>query len=151
MAEALIALGSNVGDREGHLRFAVERLGGLGRVTGVSSWHETAPVGYLEQGLFLNGAVALETELGPEELMAALLGIEAERGRERRVANGPRTLDLDLLMYADRVMDVPGLTLPHPRMHERGFVLGPLVEVAPEAVHPVLGRRVKELWEEVRG
>jgi 2-amino-4-hydroxy-6-hydroxymethyldihydropteridine diphosphokinase len=151
MAEALIALGSNVGDREGHLRFAVERLGGLGRVTGVSSWHETAPVGYLEQGLFLNGAVALETELGPEELMGALLGIEAERGRERRVANGPRTLDLDLLMYADRVMDVPGLTLPHPRMHERGFVLGPLAEVAPEAVHPVLGRSVQELWEEVRG
>ena len=147
MAEALIALGSNVGDREGHLRFAVDRIGGLGRVKAVSSWHETAPVGYLEQGMFLNGAVVLETEMAPEELMGALLRIEAERGRERRVANGPRTLDLDLLMYADRVMDVPGLTLPHPRMHERAFVLAPLAEVAPGAVHPVLKQSVKRLWE----
>jgi len=146
MAEALIALGSNVGDREGHLRFAVERLRGLGRVTGVSSWHETAPVGYLEQGLFLNGALALETELGPEELMGALLGIEAERGRERRGGGGGGGRGVGGEVWGDRVMDVPGLTLPHPRMHERGFVLGPLVEVAPEAVHPVLGLTVRALW-----
>lgn len=147
MPEALIALGSNVGDREAHLRFAVERLGALGAVRAVSSFHETEPVGYAAQGPFLNAAVVLETGLEPRVLMRELLAIEAERGRERRVRNGPRTLDLDLLMYGDLTMDVPGLTLPHPRMHERLFVLAPLAEVAPERVHPCLKRSVRELFE----
>lgn len=151
MAEALIALGSNIGAREEHLRFAVERLGRLGRLRAVSSFHETVPVGFAGQGLFLNAALALETELGPRELMREMLRIEAERGRERRILNGPRTLDLDLLLYEDLVMDEPGLTLPHPRMHERLFVLAPLAEVAPEAVHPVLKRSVRELLEEAQG
>jgi 2-amino-4-hydroxy-6-hydroxymethyldihydropteridine diphosphokinase len=150
MAEALIALGSNLGDREAHLRFAVERLGALGAVRAVSSFHETEPVGYAAQGRFLNAAVVLETGLEPPALMRDLLAIEAERGRERRIRNGPRTLDLDLLMYGDLVMDAPGLTLPHPRMHERLFVLAPLAEIAPEKIHPCLKRSIRELFEEVR-
>jgi 2-amino-4-hydroxy-6-hydroxymethyldihydropteridine diphosphokinase len=150
MAEALIALGSNVGAREEHLRYAVERLGRFGSVRAVSSFHETEPAGFAAQGLFLNAALALETALGPRELMREMLRIEAERGRERRILNGPRTLDLDLLFYENLVMDEPGLTLPHPRMHERLFVLAPLAEVAPEAVHPVLQRSVRELLEEAQ-
>lgn len=150
MAEALIALGSNLGDREAHLRFAVEKLAALGKVRAVSSFHDTAPVGYADQGRFLNAAAALETELEPQALMRELLRIEAERGRERRIRNGPRTLDLDLLMYGDLVMDVPGLTLPHPRLHERLFVLAPLAEIAPESVHPRLKRSVRKLLQEVR-
>lgn len=150
MAEALIALGSNLGDREAHLRFAVEKLAALGQVRAVSSFHETEPAGYAGQGRFLNAAAVLETELEPPALMRELLRIEAERGRERRIRNGPRTLDLDLLMYGDLAMDVPGLTLPHPRLHERLFVLAPLAEIAPESVHPRLKRSVRQLFEEVR-
>lgn len=150
MTEALIALGSNLGDRHAHLTYAVERLRALGRVRAVSSWHETDPVGYTEQGRFLNGAVALETDLPPEELMRELLRIEAERGRERRLVNGPRTLDLDLLLYGSLVLDVPGLTLPHPRLHERAFVLAPLAEIAADAMHPSLQQTVGELWDRLR-
>lgn len=148
MAEALIALGSNVGEREAHLNFAVTALGAFGRVLAVSSYHETEPVGYLEQGRFLNAALLLDTALAPQELMRALLRLEAARGRERRIPNGPRTLDLDLLFYADLVLDEPGLSIPHPRLHERLFVLAPLAEIAPEKVHPRLKRTVRELLEE---
>lgn len=150
MAEALIALGSNVGDREAHLNFAVAALGGRGRALAVSSFHETEPVGYLEQGPFLNAALLLETGLEPRELMSELLRLEAERGRERRIPNGPRTLDLDLLFYGDLVADEPGLTVPHPRLHERLFVLAPLAEIAPEKVHPCLKRTVREMLEELK-
>lgn len=150
MARALIALGSNVGARDAHLCFAIERLSTLGRVEQVSSFHETDPVGYLDQGKFLNAALVLDTAMPPESLLRALIRIEAERGRQRSVLNGPRTLDLDLLMYDDLEMASADLTLPHPRLHERLFVLAPLAEVAPEAVHPRLKKTIRELLEDLK-
>lgn len=136
MATAYIGLGANLGDREGTLREAVRRLATLGEVTAVSSLYETEPVGYREQPPFLNAAVALQTRLAPEELMAAMLAIERGLGRTRSFRNAPRTLDLDLLLVDDRILDAPGLALPHPRLHERAFVLAPLAEIAPTAIHP---------------
>ena len=146
---AAIALGSNLvsefGDREANLREAVQRLGELGEVKAVSSFYDTDPVGYLDQPRFLNGAVVLETSLVPLELMRALLEIESVMGRERVITKGPRVIDLDLLLYGNRVMSTAELTLPHPEMQKRRFVLEPLNEVAGEWVHPVLGVTVREM------
>ena len=148
---AAIALGSNLasewGDREATLREAVRRVGQLGEVLGVSPFHDTAPVGYTEQPRFLNGAMLLATELEPVELMRALLGIERAMGRDRSVvaAKGPRTVDLDLLLMDDVVLVTDELTVPHPAMAERRFVLEPLAEIAPGMVDPRSGRTVREM------
>jgi 2-amino-4-hydroxy-6-hydroxymethyldihydropteridine diphosphokinase len=148
---AAIALGSNLesrfGDREANLREAVRRIGSLGEMRAVSSFYDTEPVGYREQPRFLNGAMLLETELGPQELMRRLLGVERAMGREREgaIVKGPRVIDLDLLLYGDWVLWAEDLILPHPRMEERRFVLEPLAEIAPDWVHPVLGVTVREL------
>ena len=148
---AAIALGSNLesqfGDREANLREAVRRIGALGEVREVSSFFDTEPVGYLAQPRFLNGALVMETELGPVDLLRGLLGVERAMGRERvgAVAKGPRVIDLDLLLYGDVVMATEELTLPHPEMMERRFVLEPLAEIAAEWVHPVDGVTVREL------
>jgi 2-amino-4-hydroxy-6-hydroxymethyldihydropteridine diphosphokinase len=144
---AAIALGSNLGDREGNLREAVRRMGVLGRVAAVSGFYDTEPVGYLDQPRFLNAAVLLETTLEPLELLHDLLGVEQEMGRDRANAppKGPRVIDLDLLLYGELVMQSADLTVPHPAMHERGFVLAPLAEIAAEMLHPVLHRSVGEL------
>jgi 2-amino-4-hydroxy-6-hydroxymethyldihydropteridine diphosphokinase len=145
MATAYIGLGSNLGDRQATLRTAVQRLETWGRVTGISSLYETEPVGYLEQPPFLNAVVALESELAPGELLRALLGIERDLGRKRSFPNAPRTLDLDLLLVDEVTLDSTALTLPHPRLHERAFVLVPLAELAPDMVHPRSGETVREL------
>lgn len=149
MGCAAIALGSNLaspfGDREANLREVVRRLGELGKVKAVSSFYDTEPVGYQDQPRFLNGAVVLETSLAPLELMRALLEIEQAMGRARTIVNGPRVIDLDLLLYGDRVMNTAELTLPHPEMQERRFVLAPLHEIAGEWTHPVLGLTVREM------
>ena len=148
---AAIALGSNLaspwGDREANLREAVRHVGQLGQVRVVSSFHDTAPVGTTEQPNFLNGAMLLETKLGPVELMRALLAIERTMGRDRASvpAKGPRTIDLDLLMMDDVVLHTHELTLPHPAMAERRFVLEPLAEIAPAMADPVSGRTVVEM------
>jgi len=152
---AAIALGSNlasaIGDREANLRAAVERVRTLGEVRAVSSFYDTAPVGYVSQPRFLNGALLLETELEPLELLHGLLGVERAMGRVREgaVAKGPRIIDLDLLLYGQVVMETEELTLPHPAMQEREFVLRPLAEIAPEMVHPVLGLTVGEMLGQV--
>ena len=126
---------------------AVERIRELGEVKAVSSVYDTEPVGYVEQPRFLNAAVLLKTSLEPVELMRSLLEIERRMGRERSgaVAKGPRVIDLDLLLYGQAVMNTTELTLPHPEMTERRFVLEPLAEIAPEMVHPVLGLTVREM------
>ncbi len=141
MATAFVGIGSNLGDREDHLRAALELLSAEEEieVVAVSTLRETEPVGPVEQGPFLNGAVQVTTELAPRELLGRLLDIEQRLGRVRRERFGPRTIDLDLLVYGDEVVDEPGLTLPHPRLHERRFALEPLAELAPGLVLPGRG------------
>ena len=143
-----MGLGANLGDREETLRRAVELLGaepGI-EVVAVSSFRETDPVGYLEQPAFLNGACAVETELAPRELLDRLLAVERELGRRRGAGPrwGPRTIDLDLLLYGDVTMDEPGLTVPHPRLAERPFALEPLLELDP-GLHLPDGRGLRGL------
>ena len=137
MTRAYVGVGANLGDREATIRAA---LGALPGVVGVSELRETEPVGVVDQPPFLNGAVALETELGPRQLLETLLAIERDLGRERRERWGPRTIDLDLLLYGDETIDEPGLTVPHPRLHERRFALEPLLDLDPGLSIPGRGR-----------
>jgi 2-amino-4-hydroxy-6-hydroxymethyldihydropteridine diphosphokinase len=140
-----LSLGSNVGDRAAQLRDVEARLSAAGRVVAVSSLYETEPVEFTEQPWFLNCAIALETEKTPPEVMATLLGIEQEMGRRRVQKKGPRSIDIDILLFGDTVIDSPELTIPHPAMHQRRFVLEPLAEIAPEVQHPVLRKTIREL------
>jgi 2-amino-4-hydroxy-6-hydroxymethyldihydropteridine diphosphokinase len=145
---AYVGLGANLGDRESTIRRAIELLAAepAVEVVAVSSLRETDPVGYAEQPRFLNGVAAVETELGPRILLDRLLAVERELGRVRDEGPrfGPRTIDLDLLLYGDEVLDEPGLTVPHPRLAERLFVLEPLYELDPELTLPD-GRAVRDL------
>jgi 2-amino-4-hydroxy-6-hydroxymethyldihydropteridine diphosphokinase len=145
VTEVYLGLGSNVGDREAHLAYAVGRLGREGNLTGLSSVYETDPVGYLDQPPFLNLVVRLETSHEPEELLRRIRGIESDRGRQRTFRNAPRTLDIDVLLYGDRQLGLEGLTIPHPRMDERPFVLVPLLELAPELREPGSGRAYRDV------
>jgi 2-amino-4-hydroxy-6-hydroxymethyldihydropteridine diphosphokinase len=141
MATAFVGIGSNLGDRETNLRQALELLAaedGI-EVVAVSRLRETEPVGPVAQGPFLNGAVQVTTDLPPQELLKRLLDVEQRLGRVRAERFGPRTIDLDLLVYGDEVVDEPGLTLPHPRLHERRFALEPLAELAPSLEVPGRG------------
>jgi 2-amino-4-hydroxy-6-hydroxymethyldihydropteridine diphosphokinase len=140
-----LSLGSNVGDRAAQLRDALARLSAAGRVLAVSSFYETEPVEFTQQPWFLNCAVALETNQTPQQLMATILGIEEQMGRRRVQSKGPRSLDIDVLLFADAIIDSAELSIPHPAMHQRRFVLEPLAEIAPEAVHPVLKKTIREL------
>jgi 2-amino-4-hydroxy-6-hydroxymethyldihydropteridine diphosphokinase len=141
-----VALGSNLGDRRAHLDFAAARLHDLLAHLRVSRYYDTAPVGMTgPQPMFVNAAAAGETRLDARALLAALLAIEGERGRERPHANAPRSLDLDLVLFGDVVIDEPGLAVPHPRFRERRFVLEPLAEIAPDMVDPVSGETIAQL------
>jgi 2-amino-4-hydroxy-6-hydroxymethyldihydropteridine diphosphokinase len=133
---AYVGLGANLGDREETIRAAVAELPD---VVAVSTLRETDPVGVTDQPQFLNGVAALDTELAPRELLDHLLAVERRLGRERKERWGPRTIDLDLLLYGNEVIDEDGLKIPHPRLHERRFVLEPLADLAPQLVVPGLG------------
>jgi 2-amino-4-hydroxy-6-hydroxymethyldihydropteridine diphosphokinase len=135
-----VALGSNLGDRAENLRVALERIGDSESISAVSSVYETEPWGVPdEQPAYLNQVCELQSSTPASDLMNLLLGIEADLGRKRTFENEARPLDLDILFYGDRVIDIPGLQIPHPRLHERAFVLAPLAEIAPELIHPILG------------
>lgn len=136
MTVAAVAIGSNLGDRIANLRFAVGELSSLGTIVALSSVYETAPIGGPEQGPYLNAVATIETDLEPHALLDALLAIESEAGRLRTIRWGPRTLDLDVILYGREEVDDERLTVPHPRFAERRFVLEPLLEVMPDAVAP---------------
>jgi 2-amino-4-hydroxy-6-hydroxymethyldihydropteridine diphosphokinase len=146
---AYLSLGSNVGDRNLNLRDAISRLEARGRVVAVSSFYETEPVEFVSQAWFLNCAVALQTENNPQELMEAVLEIEREMGRERIQKKGPRNIDIDILLFGNAVVNSPGLTIPHPSMEQRRFVLEPLAEIAPDARHPVLHKTIRQLRDQL--
>ena len=145
MHKVYLSLGSNVGDRAENLRTAIHHLDRLGKVVTVSSFYETEPVELTAQPWFLNCAVELATEKMPRQLINGVLAIEQEMGRRRRQNKGPRNIDIDILLFGNSVVRARGLTVPHPAMHERRFVLEPLAEIAPDARHPVLKRSVREL------
>lgn len=151
MVQAFVAMGSNQGRRQAALRTALERLRRLPdtRITAVADFLETEPVDApAGSGKFINSAVALETQLSPRQLLTELLRIECELGRQRDPAlkNAPRTIDLDLLLYGDQVLHEEGLDLPHPRLHQRSFVLRPLAQIAPDVLHPALHQTIARLW-----
>lgn len=141
-----LSLGSNLGDREKYLREAILRLGDLGVITQISAFYETQPVEVqTDQPWFLNCALAMETELMPLEFLRRMLALERSMGRVRTEPKGPRTIDIDISFFGNDVLDTPELTVPHPAMHQRRFVLEPLAEIAPAFMHPVLKRTVHEL------
>jgi 2-amino-4-hydroxy-6-hydroxymethyldihydropteridine diphosphokinase len=147
MSEHLVylALGSNLGDRAANLRAAIERLAPGLNVRRQSCIYETEPWGYADQPAFLNMVVEADTRLDPDSLLTFLKNIEAEMGREATFRNGPRLIDLDILFYDNLVLDTPPLVIPHPRLHERAFVLVPLADLAPEFLHPLLGETILHL------
>ncbi len=139
-----LGLGTNVGDREQNLRAALRRLRGLGAIAAVSSVYRSEPVGYREQPDFWNLVVELCTTREPLDLLEEVQGIEAELGRVRTFKNAPRTIDIDILLYGDEVLETESLVVPHPRMMERAFVLRPLAEIAPDLRDPRTGERIAD-------
>ena len=148
---AYLSLGSNLGDRAANLRAAVAQLDAAGRLLAVSALYETQPLDVPDQPWFLNCVAAIETDLTPRELLQLALRVEAMMGRLRLRDKSARNIDIDVLLFGDRVVDEPGLKIPHPAMQQRRFVLEPLVEIAPQARHPELGKTARELLAALAG
>ena len=148
---AYLGLGSNLGDREANLRRAIDLLKEKVWINKVSSLYETEPLGWGPQPLFLNAVCQGTTFLSPQELLAFIKSIEKAMGRAESFRNAPRIIDIDILLYSDRIINTPELTIPHPRLEERAFVLVPLAEIAPELVHPVSRKAIKDLAEKATG
>jgi 2-amino-4-hydroxy-6-hydroxymethyldihydropteridine diphosphokinase len=146
-----LSLGSNVGDRAGHLEAAIAGLGSLGNVASVSSFYETEPLEFTAQPWFINCAIKLNTEKMPRQLLCGILSLERGFGRNRvkEQFKGPRTIDIDILLFGSSVIDTQDLTVPHPSMHLRGFVLEPLTEIASQVRHPVFKKTIRELRDAV--
>jgi 2-amino-4-hydroxy-6-hydroxymethyldihydropteridine diphosphokinase len=144
-----LSLGSNLGGRAANLRHAIAELMREGSIAATSSFYETEPVELTDQPWFLNCAVALDTEANPDDLLRYLLTIEKRMGRERTEPKGPRIIDLDILLFGNAVVKLPGLTIPHPALHQRRFVLAPLAEIAPDVRHPILQLSMQELLEQL--
>lgn len=140
-----LSLGSNLGDRAAHLKGAIKRMDTLGKIMAVSSFYETEPVELTAQPWFLNCAVELDTEKMAKQLLTSIFDIEEEMGRRRVQKKGPRTVDIDILLFGNSIIKAKGLTIPHPAMHDRRFVLEPLAEIAPEIRHPIFKRTIREL------
>lgn len=144
-----LGLGGNLGNREENLKQALQNLNRFGKVEEVSSCFETEPVGYVDQPDFLNLVCRMTSELSPHELLRALKSLEEEMGRRASFRNAPRPIDVDILLFDDLVVETPELIIPHPRIHERAFVLAPLAEIAPELVHSTLKLTMRELLDRV--
>ena len=145
MRDVYLGLGSNLGDKRANIGRAVELLGEISQVRQLSSLFKTEPVGNRDQDWFLNCAVEIETALDPQPLLAAVLSIEKRLKRVRGIKGGPRTIDIDILFYARQIVDEGSLAIPHPRLHQRRFVLAPLNEICPDFVHPFLRQNVSDL------
>ena len=149
--EVYLSLGSNLGNRRANLKEALSLLGDSVDIASVSSVYDTEPVGVGEQPRFLNLVCFVNTDIGPMQLLSLIKGIEAEMGRDLKLKNAPRVIDIDIILYGDTIMESPELIIPHPRMRERAFVLVPFAEIAPEIVHPVSGERIDDLAMRVEG
>ncbi len=148
MPDAWLGLGSNLGDKRGNIRAALAALAAHGTIAAVSPLYATEPVGRVDQNWFLNACARVETGLGAMETLSVIARIESKLGRERGIRNGPRTIDIDLLLYDDLVIKTAELTVPHPRMHLRRFVLEPLAAIASDLIHPRLRKSVADLLQE---